>query len=41
MKICGRCDQTIKPGEPHTEHDIHAPTGPGSTVHWHLACPSK
>ncbi|MFC8201264.1 hypothetical protein ACFUTV_38590 [Streptomyces sp. NPDC057298] len=37
MKICGRCDQSIRPGQPYTTHDIPSPSGPGATVYRHVA----
>jgi hypothetical protein len=36
MKICGRCDQPIRAGEPHSEHPIDAPSQGGTTVYRHL-----
>lgn len=37
--ICGRCDLSIRPGEPHTKHEIHSASGGGHTVYWHEKCP--
>ncbi|GHE38079.1 DUF6415 family natural product biosynthesis protein [Streptomyces capitiformicae] len=40
VAYCWRCSGTIKPGEPYTEHDVHAATGGGTTVYLHGgACP--
>ncbi len=40
MKICGRCDRSIRDGEPYTSHDICSASGGGATVYRHVAlCP--
>lgn len=35
MKICGRCDRAIKPGEKYTKYNIHSASGGGTTVYRH------
>jgi len=37
--ICGRCDRSIRPGEPYTHHDKISNSAGGITVHVHLECP--
>ncbi|WP_345043380.1 hypothetical protein [Streptomyces sannanensis] len=37
--ICGRCDQHIRPGEPYTEHPVHAASAAGTTIYRHDVCP--
>lgn len=40
VAYCWRCSGRIEPGEPYTEHDVHAATGGGTTVYLHGgACP--
>lgn len=40
MKICGRCDQPISKGQPHSEHPMHSASLGGTTVYRHLwDCP--
>ncbi|NMI57112.1 hypothetical protein [Streptomyces sp. RLA2-12] len=36
MKICGRCDEPISKGQPHSEHRIDSPSLGGTTVYRHL-----
>jgi hypothetical protein len=35
VKICGRCDQMIEPGEQYTEYPIDSPSAAAPTVYWH------
>lgn len=39
--ICGRCDQAIRPGEPHTKHDKQSSSAGGCTIYVHEQCPPK
>jgi hypothetical protein len=34
--ICGRCDKTIRRGEPYTSHDVPSGSGAGITVVRHV-----
>ncbi|MFI1728165.1 hypothetical protein ACH40E_02780 [Streptomyces acidicola] len=36
MKICGRCDQSIKDNEQYTTHDILSASAGGMTVYRHV-----
>ncbi|MFE9764599.1 hypothetical protein ACFYPC_08730 [Streptomyces sp. NPDC005808] len=36
MKICGRCDEPIRPGQPSTEHPIDSPSLGGTVVYRHV-----
>ncbi|WP_329545582.1 hypothetical protein OG548_14485 [Streptomyces sp. NBC_01356] len=36
MKICGRCDQPIREGQPHTEHSVDSPSLGGTVVYLHV-----
>jgi len=36
VKICGRCDEPIRKGEPHSEHRIDAASQGGAIVYRHL-----
>jgi hypothetical protein len=36
VKICGRCDQPISKGQPHSEHRIDSPSLGGTTVYRHV-----
>ncbi len=36
MKICGRCDQSIRDGEEYTTHSIPGATYAGDTVYRHV-----
>jgi predicted RNA-binding Zn-ribbon protein involved in translation (DUF1610 family) len=35
VKICGHCDQAIKPGEQYTEYPIDSPSLAGTTIYRH------
>ena len=36
MKICGRCDQSIRDGEKYTTHPVPGATYGGGTVYLHV-----
>lgn len=36
MKICGRCDQSIKVSERYTKHDMPGASHAGTTVYLHV-----
>lgn len=35
MKICGRCDEAIQPGQKYTSYSVPAASGAGATVYRH------
>jgi hypothetical protein len=41
VKICAKCDQTIKPGEPHDEIPVESLSLAGTTLYRHKVCPPK
>ncbi|WP_258564741.1 hypothetical protein [Streptomyces himalayensis] len=41
MKICAKCDQVIRPDEPHDEIPVDSASLAGTTMYRHKTCPPK
>ncbi|WP_432034627.1 hypothetical protein [Streptomyces antibioticus] len=41
MKICARCQEVIRPGEPYDSHDKFSSSAGGIVIYIHRVCPKE